>query len=48
MTQAVYIIYDRDFIDSNQNVYKIGGTSQSHAKRFNSYPKGSIFKYKNK
>ena len=44
MTEAVYIIYEREFINSTQNVYKIGRTSQSHAKRFNSYPKGSILK----
>jgi hypothetical protein len=44
MTEAVYIIYTREFINSNKNVYKIGRTSQTFTKRFNSYPKGSILK----
>ena len=44
MTEAVYIIYEREFINSTQNVYKIGRTSQSHIERCNTYPKGSILK----
>jgi hypothetical protein len=44
MTESVYIIHTREFINSNQNVYKIGRTSQEFIKRATSYPKGSILK----
>ena len=32
----------REFINSNQDIYKIGRTSQAHTKRADSYPKGSF------
>ena len=44
MTEEVYIIYEREFINSIPNAYKIGRTSQSQSKQFNLYPKWSILK----
>jgi hypothetical protein len=38
----IYLIYEREFINSNKNIYKIGKTKQLNSKRFNQYPKGSI------
>lgn len=40
-TQYVYLIQEREFINSNQPIYKIGKTKQINNLRFNSYPKGS-------
>ena len=40
--EAVYIMHVREFINSNQDIYKIGRTSQAHTKRADSYPKGSF------
>jgi hypothetical protein len=36
-----YLLQEREFINSNQNVYTIGKTKQENSKRFNQYPKGS-------
>lgn len=38
----VYLLQVREFVNSNQNVYKLGKTTQSNYKRFNSYPNDSI------
>ena len=43
--EAVYIIHVREFINSKQDIYKIGRTSQAHTKRANSYPKGSCLEF---
>ncbi len=43
--KAVYIIHVREFINSDQEIYKIGKTSQVHTKRANSYPKGSCLQF---
>ena len=37
-----YIIYEREFIKTKENIYKIGKTKQDNIKRLNQYPKGSI------
>ncbi len=37
----IYLIYLREFINSKENVYKIGKTTQINNNRFSSYPKGS-------
>ena len=39
--EYVYMIHTREFKNSNQDIYKIGRTSQLNLKRVNSYPKGS-------
>lgn len=38
----LYIIKEREFIKTNENVYKIGRTNKGHYKRFTQYPKGSV------
>lgn len=38
---AIYLLREREFINSNQHIYKVGKTKQEHLKRFSSYPKGS-------
>jgi hypothetical protein len=40
--QYIYLIQEREFINSKKNIYKIGKTKQSNNKRFQQYPKGSI------
>lgn len=37
----IYLIQEREFFVSNQNVYKIGKTKQENMKRVAQYPKGS-------
>ena len=39
--EYIYLIQLREFVNSNQNIYKIGRTKQSNTKRFNTYPKNS-------
>ncbi len=41
MTHYIYLIHLREFIKTNENIYKIGKTKQENNKRFNQYPKGS-------
>ena len=43
--QYIYLIYLREFINSEQNIYKIGKTKQINNKRFGQYPKGTIILY---
>lgn len=38
----IYIIKEREFIKTNENVYKIGRTKRGHSKRTNEYPKDSV------
>jgi uncharacterized C2H2 Zn-finger protein len=38
----IYLIKEREFIDNNKNIFKIGKTKQTSNKRFSAYPKGSI------
>jgi hypothetical protein len=37
----IYLLIEREFIKTNENIYKIGKTKQEFGKRFNQYPKGS-------
>ena len=41
MFNSIYLIQEREFINSDENVYKIGKTKQENLKRFKQYPKGS-------
>jgi hypothetical protein len=41
MCEYIYLIQEREFIKTKENIYKIGKTKQENLKRFNSYPKGS-------
>lgn len=37
----IYLIQEREFIKTNENIYKIGKTKQQNTKRFTQYPKSS-------
>lgn len=39
--QYIYLIHEREFIQSFKPIYKVGKTRQSNLKRFTQYPKGS-------
>lgn len=41
----IYLIKEREFINSGEPIYKIGKSKQENAKRFSSYPKGSLLIY---
>jgi hypothetical protein len=41
-SQYIYLLQEREFVNSKQNIYKIGMTCQENHKRFNQYKKGSI------
>ena len=41
MTDYIYLLQEREFITTNQNVYKLGKTKQDNLQRFKQYPKGS-------
>lgn len=39
--QYIYLLQEREFVNSNENIYKIGRTIKENFTRFNQYPKGS-------
>lgn len=39
--ERIYIIQEREFIKTNENIYKIGRSRQIKNRRLNQYPKGS-------
>ena len=41
MSNSCYIIQEREFIKTGEEIYKIGKTKQEGTKRINQYPKGS-------
>jgi hypothetical protein len=41
MREYIYLVQEREFIKTNEEIYKIGKSKQENLKRFNSYPKGS-------
>ena len=42
MPQYIYLLQEREFIRTKENVYKVGRTTQVNYERFNQYPKGSV------
>ena len=38
----IYLLQEREFIKTGDNIYKIGRTKKENCKRFNQYPNGSI------
>ena len=40
--QYVYLLQEREFVNLDQPIYKIGKTMQLNSKRFTQYPKGSV------
>jgi hypothetical protein len=41
-TNYIYLLQEREFIKTNENIYKVGMTTKENHERFNQYPKGSI------
>jgi len=39
--EYIYLLQEREFIKTNEPIYKIGKTKQDNLKRLNNYPKGS-------
>jgi len=42
MAEYIYLIREREFIKTNEQIYKIGKSKQENCKRTKSYPKSSI------
>jgi hypothetical protein len=42
MTQYIYLLQEREFIQTKQSIFKIGKTKQENLKRILNYPNGSI------
>lgn len=42
VTNYIYLLQEREFIKTKENVYKIGRTKKENYKRFHQYPKGSV------
>ena len=42
ITNYIYLLHEREFIRTSEDVYKVGMSRQSNLNRFNNYPKGSI------
>ncbi len=42
MSQYIYLLQEREFTKTTENVYKVGMTKKENHKRFNQYPKGSV------
>jgi hypothetical protein len=41
----IYLLKEREFLKTNENIYKIGKTTQKNYDRFKQYPNGSILLY---
>lgn len=41
-TQYIYLLQEREFIKTNENIFKIGKTKQNNNDRLKQYPKGSV------
>lgn len=42
MTSYIYLLQEREFTKTKENIFKVGMTRKENYKRFNQYPKGSI------
>ena len=42
MTNYIYLLQEREFIKTNENIYKVGMTKKENHIRFNQYPKNSV------
>ena len=41
-TNYIYLLQEREFLKTKENVFKVGMTTKKNHERFNQYPKGSI------
>jgi len=48
ITNYIYLLHEREFIRTSENIYKVGMTCQSNLNRFSNYPKGSILLFQMK
>ena len=37
-----YLLQEREFVKTKENIYKVGMTQKENYERFNQYPKGSV------
>jgi hypothetical protein len=42
MAEYIYLVREREFIKTNEEIYKIGRSKQTNCQRISSYPKGSM------
>ena len=42
MTEYIYLLQEREFIKTNENIYKVAMTRQENLDKFNQSPNGSI------
>jgi len=42
ITEYVYLLQLREFVNNGKNIYKVGRTKKENHKRFNQYPPGSV------
>lgn len=42
VTNYIYLLKEREFIKTKENIYKVGMTRKENHERFNQYPKGSV------
>ena len=42
LTNYIYLLQEREFLKTKENVFKVGMTTKQNHERFNQYPKGSI------
>lgn len=40
--EYIYLLQEREFVKTNENIYKIGKTKQKNLKRIGNYPNGTI------
>jgi hypothetical protein len=45
MTNYIYLLQEREFIKTEENIFKIGKTTKNNLQRFSQYPKGSKLLY---
>ena len=38
----IYLLQEREFIKTQENIYKVGMTTKENHQRFNQYPKSSL------
>ena len=41
-TNYIYLLQEREFLKTKENIFKVGMTTKQNHERFNQYPKGSI------
>ena len=46
LTNYIYLLQEREFVNINSNIFKVGMTTKLNHERFNQYPKGSKLLFK--